>query len=893
MNELLTLLGQIVALGKINLVVSYVDQDGQSVSFTKNVDIGSLYTPLLKTFLGQSKFNKWYQEIQKIKAQYNVPTLTIPIDLSINFQDIVNDQISPSLNPPTINATSMYDTTLKKSVLNITLTPANNTPQNTVYEIQYSYKGDFSDQKTIYTMDTHVTIDVVPNVPIWIRQRAKHLNSVSGFSDSFYIAQTARDTVPPSPAIVVKNEPRYLGAHIELQPFTEDDFAYCYITFNLDDETYKFTSTNNILDIYVGKTFSNVQANIYVVDTSGNTSTQTPVTISSQTFSEQEQTIKQQIDNTEQQVNLLNSTTSIQATVQSVSGSVITLNNVDISQQQAGFIAVVVNDNYVYEYNITSVDNGTKTVTVDDLNPTVQVGDTIYLVAPVYGHSTATNALSTGIQSTVSTLFSTEITGTIDGANVYISGNTLTDNLIDPDFVKRGIDNTFIVIFEDAGGNKETVKIDVVSNHSITITSTPTITPVSYTIYAQPQFVATQLSQNYDSIISTVEKVTFTPLKTGAVTNISAATKQITQTGENFDTIPVNSIVKIFDNKYVWYYKVSAVSMDTITLGSDMLLDKFDTANQKYEIYDQGSIIQSQLAQTANEISTAVVNQENQTQSQIQQLSDEIQLRVVQIDEGTGQPAPTSLTVQNGKIIANSDKFEISGDQIVSGTIDQQKASITGGNTTLDGAGIHIKDGDLQLGYDSGTGQYHIVFNNDGSGYLAKGKIWWDTTGSFGINATNTGTIEIQADNFKLSDGTNLVSFSLENGKFIFDGNIEIRNGVIQFDALDNTTKQKFTDIESTLNQIEVKLDQLNGTILDDDTQNITIRQRIYQRGTEINTSDSNDTIATNQFTYHWYIVDTSGTKTEISEYADKPELILNRSMINDCAKIECEQDWK
>jgi hypothetical protein len=145
MNELLTLLGQIVALGKINLVVSYVDQDGQSVSFTKNVDIGSLYTPLLKTFLGQSKFNKWYQEIQKIKAQYNVPTLTIPIDLSINFQDIVNDYISPSLNPPTINATSMYDTTLKKSVLNITLTPANNTPQNTVYEIQYSYKGDFSD----------------------------------------------------------------------------------------------------------------------------------------------------------------------------------------------------------------------------------------------------------------------------------------------------------------------------------------------------------------------------------------------------------------------------------------------------------------------------------------------------------------------------------------------------------------------------------------------------------------------------------------------------------------------------------------------------------------------------------------------------------------------------
>jgi hypothetical protein len=49
----------------------------------------------------------------------------------------------------------------------------------------------------------------------------------------------------------------------------------------------------------------------------------------------------------------------------------------------------------------------------------------------------------------------------------------------------------------------------------------------------------------------------------------------------------------------------------------------------------------------------------------------------------------------------------------------------------------------LQLGYDSDTGQYHIVFNNDGSGYLAKGKIWWDTTGSFGINATNTGTIEI------------------------------------------------------------------------------------------------------------------------------------------------------
>jgi hypothetical protein len=81
-------------------------------------------------------------------------------------------------------------------------------------------------------------------------------------------------------------------------------------------------------------------------------------------------------------------------------------------------------------------------------------------------------------------LFSTEITRTIDGANVYISGNTLIDNLIDPDFVKRGIDNTFIVIFEDAGGNKETVKIDVVSNHSITLTSTPTITPVSYTIYA-------------------------------------------------------------------------------------------------------------------------------------------------------------------------------------------------------------------------------------------------------------------------------------------------------------------------------------------------------------------------------------------------------------------------
>lgn len=639
----------------------------------------------------------------------------------------------------------------------------------------------------------------------------------------------------------------------------------------------------------LNRAYKDVQASIYAVDTSGNVSEPTTVSISQLQFSEQEQTIYDKILNSEQQVSLLNSTVSIKDTIQIVNGNQFTLSSQNLSNQKAGFICAVTHGDTIYEYVITQVDQQTKTITVFQPNIVASAGDEITIIQPVYGQQEILNTMQNKINNTVSKLVDTKIERSIIPPNSSVSGTKLIDNNFD--FVQNKIDDRFIIVFEDNAGNKQVRKIIGVTQHEVNFDTSITITPVKYTIYAQSQFVQSNLTQDYDKFVTTVQNTSYVPIKTGNITSINTQSKKIIDSSSNFDTVPISSVVKISDGTYSWFYEVVAVNGNELILNSSLLLDKFNLGTQIYEIYRRENVIQSQLTQTASAISTQVIDEMSGLSSQINQLADEISFRVVQKDPSGEKISNTQLIISNGKIQADANSFEINGNQIVSGTLDQSKVKVQGGNTVIDGSGITIRQGDIQLGLNGGV--YNTLINNDGSGHLAGGKISWTSDGSFSIDATQGGQIQIQTNNFKLSDGTNLVQFALEDGKFVFDGNIEIRNGVVSFNSLDNETKQKITELENVVNQYDIKLEQLNGTILDHTTQSTVIRQRIFQKGVEINAQDSNYTPSSNMFTYTWYATDENGQTQQLIQYKDKPEVTLTRDDVLRKLKLECVQDIK
>ncbi len=860
------------------------DQEGNRITSTQQVDLLSQYSKFLQTFMGQSQFNRWYQEVEKVRKQYNIPTLTIPIDLTSEIVANIQVDLYPELQPPTIEATSTYDPNIKETIVTVNITPAQNTKAGALYEIQYSLQGpEFADQRTIFSTNTNVSFVTPAAVSVWIRQRARLLNSVSRFSDIYYIEKTARDEVPPSPAIVLKNEPRYLGTHIELQPFEEKDFAYCYITFSLDGETFKFTSTNNILDIYVGKTYSNIPANIYVVDTSGNQSEQTPVIISSQTFSQQEKEIEQRILNTEGQLELLNSVQTIEGKVTSVDQNNKRIGtDASLFSQQAGYICAIEHDNVLYEYKIEQIDYASGLLTIDDV-PNASVGDKLWIISPIYGRKTTTEQLSKIFNNTISKITNTEISESFSSDNVTIQRNILTD--LSKNFVQLGVDTTFFVKFDYEDNTSEIVNIiDIQNEHALVLQKEPSKTPISYTIYSPYKFVSSSLAQDYTGLSSMVTELSYKVTKSNYIDYIDQDKKIIADFDQDFNSIPPGSLLKIHDDNYTWTYTIQQVNDNVIYLNTSLMLDQFQLGKQKYEIYKLDNALQSFVIQTAQEFSSAIANKLNNTESVISQLSNELQFKVTGVDLN-GNPVVTALTIHNGKIVADAKQFQINGNQLVTGTIDQGKARIQSGNSVIDGSGIHIKQGDIQLGLNQDTGLYNTLIRKDGSGYLAQNKIQWNQDGSLYIDATNGGEIRIKTNSFKLSDGQNLVSFKLENGKFVFDGNIEIRNGLVQFESLDDYTKQ-------SIEQLIIKLDQIDGNVLDSNTKQTTIRQRIYFHGEEANASDTTANIQSNKFTYIWYKV-IDGQEVEIPEFRDMPEITISRSDVDKKLQIVCVQDWK
>jgi len=74
--------------------------------------------------MGQSQFNRWYQEVEKVRKQYNIPTLTIPIDLTGEIVANIQVDLYPELQPPTIEATSTYDPNIKETIVTVNITPA-------------------------------------------------------------------------------------------------------------------------------------------------------------------------------------------------------------------------------------------------------------------------------------------------------------------------------------------------------------------------------------------------------------------------------------------------------------------------------------------------------------------------------------------------------------------------------------------------------------------------------------------------------------------------------------------------------------------------------------------------------------------------------------------------
>ena len=886
MENLTNLLMSLIAQKQLNINVEYYDKQDQLISTTTDVvDLTLQIQDHLKKIIGQSEYNKLLYNLQQ---QWQILGFD-GIDITLHLQaidDVIGDALQPAVNTPVAQSgypQSFFDTELNQAVVKVIIDSTGIT-EGAVYEIRYYYDGETpSDYRAFFTTLTTFEFPVVPNKTIHVNIRAHKLNSVS--QDVEYTLLTARDTTPPAQPTVVNTTPIYKGTIIEFEPQTELDFDHFEVQFNVNGTNYVFESSTTKLSFIIPEVYSGITATAYQIDTSGNKSEGTPVNISSLSFSEAESTVYNTIQNNQLTLNILTDQTTYTKEITAISGNIITVDSVD--NIQVGYYAEI--DGKVYK--IEQI-NG-QDLTLDGNPPSDQTIANIS--SPIQTYGTSINQLDDRIKITQQKLDTDYTETVIDGTIVTYSPGVITDpnkDFEDVDYTEPG----YIVVLIDSEGNEYTTTVTGVDNilKQLTLADQPAGPFDKYRVYTPAQFVQSQLQVDYDSITSIVQKTNFDIVKQGTVASINGSTGVITVSGENFDAIKINSIVNLTDGDLVRYYTISAVSGETFTVTPTTYLDKFDAQNTTYKIYDESSILQSAISQTQNEISTAVVNTTQDLETQIQQTDSMINLRVLKLNQDEPTQGLTELSIQNGKILVTADQFHISGDQVVEGQLDQGKVSIQAGNATIDGTGIKLEQGHIALGYDNQLLKYNALINNDGSGHLAQGNISWETDGSFTINAVDpNSSVTINTSNFTLTDGVNNAQFQLENGKFVFDGNVIIRGGYITFDSLDETTQQKINEADSFINQLTVQLEQLQGTVLDYDTTQTVIRQRIFQKSVEVNANDTTDNLENNQFTYKWYVVADDGTKTELTQFADYPEIVLTKDMVNKKLQIECEQDWK
>jgi hypothetical protein len=149
----------------------------------------------LKQFLGSSEYNKWKHKIDITKQTYNIPDIVLPlklknIDVNVQFDTILN----PTVTVPTLSVSSTYENNLQKSIVTVNIT---NYDSSYIYEIQYTYDTNgTSGWTSLFTSDSSIDINVIPNKNILVRARSKKLNATSNWSSNYSVL-TARDTTPP------------------------------------------------------------------------------------------------------------------------------------------------------------------------------------------------------------------------------------------------------------------------------------------------------------------------------------------------------------------------------------------------------------------------------------------------------------------------------------------------------------------------------------------------------------------------------------------------------------------------------------------------------------------------------------------------------------------------
>lgn len=829
MNDVLNYLLILGQLQSIKFNISYLDENNEVISTeTQTQDLLQNIEDTLKQFLGSSEYNKWKHKIDITKQTYNIPDIVLPlklknIDVNVQFDTILN----PTVTVPTLSVSSTYENNLQKSIVTVNIT---NYDSSYIYEIQYTYDTNgTSGWTSLFTSDSSIDINVIPNKNILVRARSKKLNATSNWSSNYSVL-TARDTTPPQQPVVLSNIAKYKSTVIELQEPTEEDFDYFYIQFNLNNETHIIKSKTNIIEVSLGEVYNNVDATLYQVDTSGNTSSGTQIQISSLDFTQQESAINNTISSTQNTISLLNDSLNITGTISQITSNIITT-TADLTNVKHGHIILIEHDGNVYSYEIESADTGTGQIVLSQ-QPNQSVGDNFTIASQIQGQHIQINKTSDSITSVAQKLKDTYIEHTFDGTDITISTNVITDNTIDFESSDE-VDIGYVVTIEYNDGSVLTTKItDILQQHQIQLRDSidTNKTQNKYKIYSQASFVSSNITQTYDSILQTVQETNFDILLTGSPTQIDSQANKLEDTNANFSTIPVNQIVRLSDGKRIWYYTATQIQQNYLILDTNDLFDSFDTNNLQYEIYKPDSIIQSAIAQTQKEISTSILNTEAGLQSSITQLADEIALRVVAKDE-TGTPQQTSLTIKDGKIQIDQDNFEVTGDALISGTLDASKVNIQAGNQTIDDKGIHVLQGDIKLGKDQNSGEYQIKLEDTGSGHLAKGNISWDDQGnqSFAgtINVTggNLSGLKLDADKIYLGSGTHqnsdtsfyvdqLGNFSIKD-TFIYDGtNLKIK----QSDFLLYTTgaSGEVSQSLSINDSGQIILDQNNTTISGD-----------------------------------------------------------------------------
>ena len=840
MEELIQLLQLMTTQDKIKVHIDYLDSTGAVTgSETQVTDIAQQLESPLKSVIGQAQYNKLRYEISKAQRALGFDGLKINLQLQLPIGELIN-QINPPLVQPIASITTYYDLNLDQQMIAIDITNWH----DYVYEIEYMY--DQGKAETIYTTLDHYELQVIPNKTIHVKIRARKLNSVTEWSE--YEITTQRDITPPSQPIVDEVIPRYRGTTIKLQQPQESDFSYFYITFVLDSRAYTIRSNTNIIDIDINKVY-NVEQTIYQVDTSNNTSAGTTVTINSLQFTEAEQTIQNQIQNNTNIINQLTDQTTI-----SIQITNITDNQVTVSDQTG------IKSGYYLKldklYKITDVSGSTLIL---DRQP-IGTYTTGIVQQPIQSFGTQLNQQQDAITANSQKLSTQQLESQLANGQYYSNGQIVDPN---QDFLTRGIDVGFVV--ELIGTNKRITTTVKTINQNILILNTTDPGPFnSYKVYSSQQFVQSKLAFDYDSITSTVESNNFNVVKAGTVTSINEIAGSVQVTGESFDQIKIGSVVKLSDQELTRYYTVTQVNGDTFYVEPKDYLQQYNESlsDKSYTIYDSKSIIQSQIAQTQNEISTSVLNTKSNLQSQIQQTSDQIDLRVLKIDQDNSNI--TQLSVQDGKIQIDQDKFQINADTLVNGTLRATDSlEIVGGtegsDVRINNQGIVINSGNVNLGKKDTNG-YKTQLNNDGSGKLADGQISWDT-----------------------------------NGNVTFGSNVKIGFSNIGDDVKDSIDELTNTvdNISTQLNTPVIVLDQLTGQFMSWESDYTIIRQRVLQNGVEINQNDSNMTPYDNAFSYKWYITDLNNNKMEIQQYQNMPELTLYRNSVNIKQRIECEQMLK